>query len=68
VSGKFQHQDVIYSVQLLGERRWRWEVSPPKCVIVLNEEIGEVDMLTKAEARAVKVTDVSQLAVWILTR
>jgi hypothetical protein len=43
LSGKFQHQGVIYSVQPLGERRWRWEVSPPKCVVGLSEQIGEIE-------------------------
>jgi hypothetical protein len=43
MNGKFQHQGVIYSVEPLGERRWRWEVTPPKCVLGLSEQIGEVD-------------------------
>jgi hypothetical protein len=43
VSGKYQHQGVYYSVEPVGERRWRWEVTPPTCVLGLKDEIGEVD-------------------------
>lgn len=43
MSGKYQHQGVMYSVQPLGEHRWRWDVSPPKCVLGMSEETGEVE-------------------------
>ena len=43
MSGKFQHRGVQYSVEALGEQRWRWEISPPTCVLGLSEETGEVE-------------------------
>lgn len=42
MSGKLNHQGVMFSVESLGEQRWRWEVSPPKSVRGLNDETGEI--------------------------
>jgi len=42
VNSKFQHRGVQYSIEALGEQRWRWEISPPTCVLGLREETGEI--------------------------
>lgn len=42
-SNKFQYCGVQYSIEALGHQRWRWEISPPTCVIGLRDEAGEVD-------------------------
>ena len=42
VSGQFNHRGVMYSVESLGEQRWRWEVSPPKSMRGLKNKIGEI--------------------------
>jgi hypothetical protein len=48
---KFHYCGVQYSVEALNERRWRWEVRPPTCVLGLKDEAGEVD---GAHAEAVR--------------
>jgi len=42
-SNKYQYCGVQYSIEALGNQRWRWEISPPTCVIGLRDEAGEVD-------------------------
>jgi hypothetical protein len=37
------HRGVEYSVRNIGARRWRWEVTPPLCVVGLHCQSGEVD-------------------------
>lgn len=49
------HHGVIYSVERAGEWKWRWEISPPSCVLGLREQSGEVageerDAVRAAEA------------------
>lgn len=43
MNGKLQHRGVNYSVEPLGEQRWRWEISPPTCVVGMSEKVGEID-------------------------
>lgn len=43
MSNKLQHRGVQYSIEALGEQRWRWEISPPTCVLGLAEEAGEIE-------------------------
>jgi hypothetical protein len=43
MNSKLQHRGVIYSVEPLGEQRWRWEISPPTCVVGMSEKVGEID-------------------------
>lgn len=43
MSGRFQHRGVQYSVEALGEQRWRWEIFPPTCVLGLRKETGEIE-------------------------
>jgi len=50
-NSKFHYCGVQYSVEALGEQRWRWEVTPPTCVIGLKDEAGEV---AGAHAEAVR--------------
>jgi len=50
-NSKSHYCGVQYSVEALGEQRWRWEVTPPTCVIGLKDEAGEVD---GAHAEAVR--------------
>lgn len=39
---KLHHQGIAIRINHVTERRWRWEVSPPNCVLGLQVQYGEV--------------------------
>lgn len=43
VSGTLEYRGIQFSVEPVGERRWRWRVTPPLCVRGTREEAGEID-------------------------
>jgi hypothetical protein len=43
MNSRFQHRGILYSVEALDGQRWRWEISPPTCVIGMSERVGEID-------------------------
>jgi hypothetical protein len=57
-SNKFQYCGVQYSIEALGNQRWRWEIFPPTCVKGLRDEAGEVsgaqDEAVRAAHRAIE--------------
>ena len=39
------YRGIFYSVVPVGERRWKWEIEPPKSVRGLRPESGEIEGL-----------------------
>ncbi|HEY4276327.1 MAG TPA: hypothetical protein VGM68_12635 [Rhizomicrobium sp.] len=43
MSGTLEYRGIQYSVEPAGERRWRWRVSSPACILGLKPEVGEIE-------------------------
>lgn len=43
MADKLEYQGIAIKLDRLGERRWRWEISPPKCVLGMQDKVGVVD-------------------------
>jgi hypothetical protein len=41
MSGLLEYRGIQFSVEPAGNRRWRWRVSPPACVLGLRPKPGK---------------------------
>jgi hypothetical protein len=41
--GTQDYRGIQYSVERVADRRWRWRISPPLCVLGMREEAGEIE-------------------------
>jgi hypothetical protein len=37
------HRGIGFAVERLSERQWRWEISPPGCVLGLFDQSGDIN-------------------------
>lgn len=43
MSSKQHHRGIHFSVEPVGNQRWRWQIHPPTCVVGMCEEAGELN-------------------------
>lgn len=42
MTDNIHHRGIAIKLDRLDDRRWRWKISPPKCVLGLQEQYDEV--------------------------